>query len=82
LPASSKTSPPPRSQDLAALASDYVERSANDREKLERMVGYGQTALCRWRTLLDYFGEAVALQSCGTCDNCQGNAVRATGSAL
>ncbi len=34
-------------------------------------MGYGQSAACRWRLLLDYFGEAVEWPRCETCDNCR-----------
>jgi ATP-dependent DNA helicase RecQ len=50
----------------------YETRRAKDEEKLERMMLYGQSAVCRWRTLLDYFEDedADAEFRCGTCDNC------------
>ena len=66
---------------LAQLAAEYEARAARDREKLERVVVYAQTSLCRWRTLLDYLGEPAAWESCGTCDNCTGTARRAEGIA-
>ena len=49
------------------------EKRATDETNLERMIGYGQTALCRWRSLLDYFkAEGVAAEfRCGTCDTCR-----------
>jgi ATP-dependent DNA helicase RecQ len=34
------------------------------------MVLYAQTALCRWKLLLGYFGEEVPWERCGHCDNC------------
>ena len=37
---------------------------------LERMVFYGQTGHCRWKVLLENFGEAEGFGACGTCDNC------------
>jgi len=37
---------------------------------LERMVFYAQTGRCRWRVLLDHFGESLDENGCGTCDNC------------
>ena len=48
------------------------EKRQNDESTLERMIAYGQTALCRWRTLLDYFKEeGVAAEfRCGRCDRC------------
>ena len=31
---------------------------------------YGQSAMCRWRLLHDYFGEEMADERWGNCDNC------------
>ena len=59
--------------ELQALAQQYQARQDRDREKLDRMIEYSQTALCRWRKLVDYFGEEVDWESCGTCDNCLSN---------
>jgi ATP-dependent DNA helicase RecQ len=30
---------------------------------------YAQSATCRWKLLLEYFGEAEAFERCGFCDN-------------
>jgi ATP-dependent DNA helicase RecQ len=35
------------------------------------MIQYSQSATCRWKLLLEYFGEPVDSEGCGTCDNCQ-----------
>jgi ATP-dependent DNA helicase RecQ len=59
-----------------ALAGRYAERSEQDRAKLERMVFYAQTGLCRWRVILDHFDEALADERCRTCDNCIADARR------
>jgi ATP-dependent DNA helicase RecQ len=56
---------------LDEMATRYRDRNAADHEKLNRMMAYGQTARCRWKLLLDYFGEAVEWDRCGTCDNCR-----------
>ena len=58
---------------LAAELQRLEDRRQNDQTNLERMIAYGQTALCRWRTLLDYFKEeGVAAEfRCGRCDRCQ-----------
>lgn len=56
---------------LEEVARAYVERKEADRKKLERMESYAQSALCRWKLLLDYFGETDALERCGACDNCR-----------
>jgi ATP-dependent DNA helicase RecQ len=55
---------------IAALAGEYAEKAERDREKLERMVFYAQTGLCRWRVMLEHFGERLEGERCGTCDNC------------
>ncbi len=52
---------------------EYEARREKDEEKLERMMLYGQSAGCRWRTLLEYFSEDGLDPDfrCGTCDNCR-----------
>jgi ATP-dependent DNA helicase RecQ len=59
-----------KESDLKAISSAYEERQRADHEKLERMVLYSQTALCRWKVLLEYFGETVGWDSCTACDTC------------
>ena len=54
-------------QELSRLSEEKVNK---DKEKLERMMQYGQSAMCRWRLLHDYFGEEMEDERCGTCDNC------------
>lgn len=56
-------------EDLAAVAERYERRAEADRERLRRMILYAQTALCRWKAILDYFGEGLD-ERCGHCDNC------------
>lgn len=53
------------------VARAYAERKDADRAKLERMTGYAQSAMCRWRLLLDYFAEPDGIERCGECDNCR-----------
>ena len=58
---------------MAEQLQRLEEKRKNDESNLERMIAYGQTALCRWRTLLDYF-EAEGMEAdfrCGTCDRCR-----------
>ncbi len=47
---------------------------ANEREiskkQLDQMVHYAESAACRRRELLAYFGETLAGDNCGGCDNC------------
>jgi ATP-dependent DNA helicase RecQ len=55
---------------LDAMADRYEKRSEGDRDRLRRMVLYAQTALCRWKMILEYFGEEFDWERCGHCDNC------------
>jgi ATP-dependent DNA helicase RecQ len=56
--------------DVDVLTAEYSARQEADRGKLERMTQYAQSAACRWKLLLDNFGEADDFERCGTCDNC------------
>jgi ATP-dependent DNA helicase RecQ len=47
----------------------FEEERAVAREQLRRMAAYAESAGCRWRELLAYFGESLE-EGCGTCDNC------------
>src|SRR6201996_6372625 len=38
--------------------------------KLDALVGLAETAQCRRKRLLAYFGEEVGAENCGNCDNC------------
>jgi ATP-dependent DNA helicase RecQ len=38
--------------------------------RLQAMLGYAESDQCRRRPLLAYFGETVARETCGQCDNC------------
>ena len=57
--------------EITSIADGYVERGATDREKLEKMMLYAQSAVCRWQILCEYFdcGDAK-IEKCGVCDNC------------
>ncbi len=56
--------------DPRAVATAYRERAEADRARLDRMIAYAQTRLCRWKVLLEYFGAEAELERCGHCDNC------------
>jgi ATP-dependent DNA helicase RecQ len=56
---------------LEEMGRRYEQRAEGDRDRLRRMVLYAQTALCRWKAILDYFGETVEWERCGHCDSCQ-----------
>ena len=40
------------------------------RAQLQKMVHYAESAACRRRELLRYFGEEFESENCGACDNC------------
>lgn len=54
-----------------ALCAGYDDKAHADREKLERMVFYARTGLCRWRVLLEHFDAEPPFERCGHCDNCR-----------
>ncbi|NBV17419.1 ATP-dependent DNA helicase RecQ [Janthinobacterium sp.] len=54
----------------AQLAQVYVDKQERDKQALEHMVAYAQSGFCRWKLLLEYFGDAGDFERCCTCDNC------------
>jgi ATP-dependent DNA helicase RecQ len=57
--------------DLSADLTDYEERRARDQAKLQAVVDFSQTARCRTRFVLEYFGEDVETDwRCDNCDAC------------
>jgi ATP-dependent DNA helicase RecQ len=64
--------------DLSRELHDYEERRELDRVKLEAMIRYCRTALCRTRMVREYFGESPPDDyRCGHCDNDAGPRVDA-----
>ena len=61
----------PRPGIFDKLAAVYIQKQEHDKQALEQMVAYARSGLCRWKLLLDYFGDAAAFLRCCTCDNCQ-----------
>ncbi|HEV2799033.1 MAG TPA: ATP-dependent DNA helicase RecQ [Pyrinomonadaceae bacterium] len=57
--------------ELEELLRQFDRRGERDREKLERMMLYGQSADCRWKLLHEYFDEPFDDEACGICDNCR-----------
>jgi len=49
-------------------ASEHIQR--REQHKLNAMLGYCETTLCRRHVILQYFGENYQ-GPCGHCDNCQ-----------
>ena len=45
-------------EELEELSGQYATRRGRDRDRLDQMIIYAQTALCRWNALLKYFGQA------------------------
>jgi ATP-dependent DNA helicase RecQ len=59
--------------DLSADLTDYEQRRIQDRAKLQAMINYCQSAQCRTRFILEYFGEDVEPSwRCENCDACSG----------
>jgi len=57
-------------EELEALLSEYETRRRSDRDRLELMMRYAQTARCRTHFLNEYFGEEPE-DECGHCDTCR-----------
>jgi ATP-dependent DNA helicase RecQ len=55
---------------IEAAVERYAQLAARDREALQQMIDYAQSGGCRWRVMLEYFGDAQEFERCGTCDNC------------
>jgi ATP-dependent DNA helicase RecQ len=68
------------SVDLSADLTDYEVRRLQDRAKLRAMINYCQSARCRTRFILEYFGEeGDAEWHCGNCDACDGGLIAGRG---
>ncbi|MBA2351015.1 MAG: RecQ family ATP-dependent DNA helicase [Burkholderiales bacterium] len=59
-----------RVQPFDNMLAHFEQKAESDKRKLERMMLYAQTGRCRWKILLEYFGEKVDWENCGHCDNC------------
>lgn len=47
-----------------------VQEQAGRLQRLQSLVNWAETPMCRRRPLLAYFGENYAADHCGMCDNC------------
>ena len=54
-------------EELDTFLSAYEQRHRTDRERLQRMMRYGQTPLCRVQYFREYFGETTG-EACEACD--------------
>jgi ATP-dependent DNA helicase RecQ len=62
---------PPSVEELVKAASEYDRKRGQDRQRLESMLRYATSSLCRTRLLLTYFGYGEDAEiACGHCDNC------------
>jgi RecQ family ATP-dependent DNA helicase len=68
--------PAPRQAAADAMELDESRRRVDD-SRIDMMRGYAETAGCRRRYLLEYFGESHP-QTCGNCDSCLAGAVETT----
>jgi ATP-dependent DNA helicase RecQ len=57
-------------EELERLADKYVERGMTDRDRLEHVMLYAQSGLCRWQAFEGYFESEDEIGACGSCDNC------------
>ena len=56
-------------QGFERLLAIFTERSRGDRERLDEIMRYAESATCRKQLLRSYFGEPEG-EPCGACDNC------------
>jgi ATP-dependent DNA helicase RecQ len=59
--------------ELAVPFDLAAQRVARERQMLDRLVRFTDTASCRRHNLLRYFGESEMRGSCGSCDCCVGS---------
>src|SRR5262249_6486237 len=52
------------------MAKAYASRPEADHARLERVQHYAETSACRWKVLLEHFGDDASFHRCGICDNC------------
>jgi ATP-dependent DNA helicase RecQ len=59
-----------KNRDLILNLANYDTKKSYDQSKLAMMLQYAETASCRRRFILNYFGEDFERSNCGACDNC------------
>lgn len=55
--------------ELSQLLAGFSSRAGNDRDRLDTMMRYAESAGCRMKYIREYFGEPPG-NDCGHCDNC------------
>ena len=61
--------------DLQRVLQEYEQLQLDDRERLESMMRFAQSAACRRRLIREYFGEDRG-DACRNCDNCRSGIAR------
>jgi len=61
-----------KSQDLKLNYEKTKNLVDNSRRKLEKMLQYINTDVCRFKFILEYFGQTDENYKCGKCDICSG----------
>ena len=57
-------------EEFHAFLEEYEQRHVSDRDRLDSMMRYGQTTMCRVRFLTRYFASEIE-KDCQHCDNCR-----------
>ncbi len=70
-----------KNRDLMLNLANYETKKSYDQSKLAMMLQYAETASCRRRFILNYFGEDFEAANCGACDKCLRALRRGTGDA-
>lgn len=65
------TSPRVKIENIILNYKKMNESYLNQQKKLNLMIDYVFTRECRFKFILNYFGEDVSDYSCGKCDKCQ-----------
>lgn len=62
-------------KDVSKLEHLMRDKPLSEREVgaqlIDEMVAYSESAVCRRKILLHYFGETTETENCGLCDNCK-----------
>ncbi|MBI1939043.1 MAG: RecQ family ATP-dependent DNA helicase [Ignavibacteriales bacterium] len=65
-----------KSDDLKLNFQKSAQLADHNRNKLEQMINFAFAADCRFKYILNYFGEDVKNYKCGKCDNCTGKSLQ------